>query len=188
VDLSPKMLAIAREKAEAGALEIEWLPGDIRNVRLNRKFDVVISMFAVIGYQTNNQNISDTFETARLHLKSGGLFLFDVWFGPAVLANRPSDRVKIIDQGQSQIIRLAQPDFDLMQQTVVVNYSLLHLQGNVILDRVVESHKMRFFFPQEIAYFLSRSGFRVLKLCPFLFPDRIMTSSDFNLTVLAETV
>ncbi len=40
-------------------------------------------------------------------LEPGGLLMFDVWYGPAVMATRPSDRVKVIPTPDGQIIRLA---------------------------------------------------------------------------------
>ena len=188
VDLSPAMLAIAGEKAQTNGIKVEWQTGDIRTIRLQRTFDAVISMFAVIGYQTENQDVSDAFETARIHLEPGGLVIFDVWFGPAVLTDRPTDRIRIVDQGDTRVIRFSQPEFDLMCHTVSVNYSLLQLREDVILRRVTESHKMRFFFPQELSYFLSQAGFRVLKFCPLLHPDEEMTTSHFNMVVVAQAV
>ena len=48
-------------------------------------------------------------QTARKHLDVGGLFTFDVWFGPSVLSVRPEQRFKVIKTGDdgAKIIRLA---------------------------------------------------------------------------------
>jgi SAM-dependent methyltransferase len=188
VDMSPQMLSIADKKAESSKLSIHWQSGDIRSVRLERVFDTVISMFAVIGYQTENKDVSDAFKTARLHLKPGSLFIFDVWFGPAVLTDRPTDRIKIVDQRNTRIIRLAEPQFDLIKHTVLVKYTLLCLRGDVFLSQITEAHKMRFYFTQELSYFLSQSDFRVVRFCPFLSPDEEISTSHFNLTVVAEAI
>ena len=55
---------------------------------LGRTFDAVIALFHVMSYQTSNQALHAAFQAAARHLAPGGLFLFDVWHGPAVLSQR----------------------------------------------------------------------------------------------------
>ena len=66
------------------------MEGDIREIRLNKRFDTVIALFHVISYQTTNEDVTAAFETARQHLNSGGIFIFDISYGPAVLTERPA--------------------------------------------------------------------------------------------------
>ena len=68
--------------------------GDVCTANLDRSFDAVVSLFHVMSYQTSNQMLRAAFQTAARHLATGGLFLFDVWHGPAVLSQRPSKRIK----------------------------------------------------------------------------------------------
>jgi len=42
------MLDIAKRKSKEANLSIEFIEGDITNINLQKKFDAVISMFAVI--------------------------------------------------------------------------------------------------------------------------------------------
>ncbi len=98
IDLSREMLEISRRKAKERELNIEFIQGDIRNMELNQKFDAVISMFAVISYQITNKDLMSTFKVASRHLKKNGLFIFDTWFGPAVLTQKPSERFKVIEK------------------------------------------------------------------------------------------
>ena len=51
--------------------------GDIRNVKLDRTFDAVLSLFHVMSYQTSNADIKAAMLNAAEHLSSGGLFVFD---------------------------------------------------------------------------------------------------------------
>ena len=59
--------------------------GDITNVNLNKEFDNIISLFHVVSYLTSNYDIKNLFLNANKHLKKGGLFIFDIWYSPAVL-------------------------------------------------------------------------------------------------------
>ena len=147
VDLSRKMLEIGRRKVKKRRLNIEFIQGDIRNIQLNQKFDVVISMFAVMSYQVTNQDLISTFKTAWKHLEKNGLFIFDVWFGPAVLTQKPSDRFEVIEKGNEKIIRLATPVLDILNHTVDVKYKIIRLSKDKVVDEADEVDKMRFLFP-----------------------------------------
>ena len=47
----------------------------------------------------------------------GGLFVFDAWFGPAVLTERPADRYRIVEADGERIVRFAHPELDLLQHS-----------------------------------------------------------------------
>lgn len=193
VDRSETMLSIARQKAAeggeaGGGNRLAFHQADIRTLDLGQTFDASISMFAVISYQVTNDDLLATFQTARRHLNPGGLFAFDVWFGPAVLAERPADRFKILQQGNRRVIRLASPLLDVLKHTVQVNYKVMRLENDRVLDEVSESHLMRFLFPQEIIHYLDEASFRMVKLCPFMELEREATDRDWNVAVIAEAV
>ena len=38
-----------------------------------------------MSYQTSNDDLNATFASARANLKQGGVFIFDCWYGPALL-------------------------------------------------------------------------------------------------------
>jgi len=171
VDRSGDMLANARSKLADFKSHSQTLPmflqGDLRSLDLDRKFDAVLMMFAVLGYQLTNEDILASLKTVRGHLKPGGLFICDVWYGPAVLAIRPSDKVKIIPTDNGKVIRLASGTLDIHHHWATVNYHVLHLQGQRVLSESKESHQVRYFFPQELALFLDHAGMEMLRLSAF---------------------
>ncbi len=185
VDLSQEMLEIGRKKAKERELNIEFIQGDIRNLKLNQKFDAVISMFAVISYQITNEDLISTFKVTLKHLKKNGLFIFDVWFGPAVLSQKPSDRFKVIEKNNERIIRFATPVLDILNHTVNVKYKIIKLSKDKVLDEVDEVHRIRFLFPQEIKLICDMTGFKVLELCPFMNLGKTPTEKDWNITGIA---
>lgn len=185
VDLSSKMLEIARKKAEEQNKKIYFIEADIRNFELERKFDTVISMFAVISYLTENKDIISAFKKAAKHLNKNGIFTFDCWFGPTVLSQKPEKREKIIKQGKERIKRIAVPNLDILNQTVDVNYQLFRGRGEKVLENIQETHKIRFFFPQEIKNFLEQADLQLIRICPFMELDKTPTEKDWNITVIA---
>jgi len=184
VDLSLNMLKAANQKLRPG-VDAQLLQGDVRNVRLRSDFDVVLLMFAVLGYQITNQAVIDTLDTARLHLGDGGLLIFDVWFGPTVLREGAVERVKELARGDDRLIRIARPRQDLIAQTVDVEYQLLELRGGQLLREVRESHVMRFFFAQELALLLEAANLQLVGMCPFLQAGSTIGEHDWNVTVVA---
>lgn len=125
--------------------------GDIRTARLSRQFDVVIALFHVISYQTTNEDVTAAFETVRHHLKPGGIFIFDIWYGPAVLTEHPEVRIKRMVDETIEITRLAEPVLHPNENRVDVHY---HVFVRDLATRAVtelkETHNMRYFFKTEI--------------------------------------
>jgi len=74
VDISGKMLAEARRKNKG----VKFIHGDITNVRLNRKYDLVVCFFDSVNHLSGITALKRLFKTARMHLKEGGFFLFDM--------------------------------------------------------------------------------------------------------------
>jgi SAM-dependent methyltransferase len=190
VDRSQGMLDAARAKAEAGGVELPLHLGDVRNLDLTETFNAVILMFAVMAYQTTNADLSGALNTARRHLEPGGLLLFDTWYGPAVLADPPTDRIKEIAHptDSTRVIRITQPVHDRLAQTVHVEFHVMHLNGNEIISEVREAHGMRYLFPQELTFHLEQAGFKLVRLCPFMNADAEMNDSYWNMAVVAEAV
>ncbi len=120
---SADVLVIAQKKRSNVLIELP--PGDIRTIDLNTRFDVTIAVFALVGYQTTNENLQMALLNAAKHLNEGGLLIIDPWFGPAVIAQKPKHI--FVKQGLAAIMRLVRPRFDMFVHTVSVNASVLML-------------------------------------------------------------
>lgn len=188
VDQSGEMLKEAETKIKAlpsPSIVPQFQQGDIRKFRTGQKFDAVISMFAVMSYMVSNDDLWDAARTAHMHLRPGGLFYFDAWFGPAVLTEKPSDRYKIVKSKGKQIIRFVQSNLSIENQTVEVKYKVLQISNHTVLDEIDETHTMRYFFPQEIIYYLKTAGFSTVSIFPFLNMNRPLSEKDWNFGVVA---
>lgn len=161
IDQSAEMLAVAGKYPSKS--KPTFLQGDIRTFRTSQTFAAAISLFHVISYQTTNEDVVAALSTAAAHLSSGGIFVFDVWYLPAVLTDRPSVRIKRLEDETIKVTRLAEPTLHASQNIVNVNYEvIIETKATGALERLNESHQMRYFSTPEIEFFLARSGFSLL--------------------------
>ncbi|MCU0595769.1 MAG: class I SAM-dependent methyltransferase [Desulfobacterota bacterium] len=158
----------------------------LQSLALGRTFDVVLMMFAVLGYQLTNDDVLAALQTVRNHLKPGGLFICDVWYGPAVLVIRPEDKIKIIPTENGKVIRIASGSLDTYHHLATVNYHILHLSGQAVVSETTEAHLMRYFFPQELNLFMAISGLRLLGVRAFSDLERTPSDTTWNTLVFAE--
>lgn len=189
VDRSLPMLARAKDKASRLGLEIPFVEADIRHVALGGKpFDLALMMFAVLGYQTTNADALAALKAARSHLRLGGAFIFDVWFGPAVLEQKPEKRFRSIPTPGGEILRAVESSVDVLAQVCTVSYELWEIEKDKVAGKSKESHAMRFFFPLELEALLDQAGLRLERLGRFEAPDEAPDSSCWNVVGLARAV
>jgi len=170
VDMSPAMVEAANARTPADVAEqLEFAVGDVRNVRLGKPFDAVISLFHVASYQITNADLGAMFKTAVAHLKPGGVFLFDCWYGPAVLTDRPVVRIKRMYNDDVEVLRIAEPVMHPNENIVDVNYTVLVRQKGVEqVSELRETHRMRYLFAPEVDLLLGQAGMRLVERMEWL--------------------
>lgn len=143
--------------------------GDICTVQLGRRFDAVLSLFHVISYQTTNASLHAVFSRAAEHLQTGGLFVFDFWYSPAVYAQRPSVRVKRMADESIEITRLAEPVIHANENRVNVYYTIFATdRATGAVQTLQETHSMRHFTLPELDFLAEIHGFARLGAEEFL--------------------
>jgi SAM-dependent methyltransferase len=155
VDISSRMLEQAKLSIRNDGAKVSFSLGDARTLALNKKFDVVLSLFHVLGYQNSDEDVLKTFLTAYEHLKPGGLFIYDFWYGPTVLSDGPSTRVLKIKKDHQEILRISEPNMDLENHLCKINYSIFVKEATGLYKRIDELHSMRYFFQDEFMHFES---------------------------------
>jgi len=185
VDRSAAMLAEAERKAEAAGLSggVRFFQEDMTRYELGMRFDAAIMMFAVLGYQTRNEGVLAALRQLRRHLEPGGILVFDAWYGPAVLHQRPAERSSTIPTEDGRIERIASGSLDPLRHVTTVSISLREFEGERLRAETREEHTMRFFFPLELDHLLESSGFSLLRLGAF--PDYHRDPDEGSWNILA---
>jgi SAM-dependent methyltransferase len=160
IELSDGMLSRARE------LQTEYFTcyqGDIRSIKMHRKYDAVLSLFHVMSYQITNSSVQAVFDRASEHLENKGVFIFDFWYTPAVLSLKPVVRVKRINDDQTSVTRIAEPSIYPNENRVDVKYTIyVEDAGGENIRVLTENHPMRHFSIPELNLFAQNSGFELL--------------------------
>ena len=91
------------------------------------------------------------------------MIIFDVWYGPGVLSDKPTLRVKEIEIDNYKLIRIATPVMHEKTNIVDVNYKVLIINKESKETNIVEEvHNMRYFFRPELEFYLKETGFELV--------------------------
>lgn len=193
VDRSDAMIALARSKlsahTDAGVRgRVSYQVGDVVDARVGSGFDAAVMMFAVLGYITDTRRLTALLRNVRSQLRIGGLFVADFWYGPAVLTDRPGDRVRVIEQGSAVTVRATRTTLDTFTQVAKVQFELFNWSSGSQLERTLEVHEMRYFFAQELALLTGGAGLEIVAFCPFLALDGNVDETTWNVALVARAV
>ena len=165
-DMSEAMVAQATDRARsldpAIASRLKFATGDVRHINAGGVHDAAISLFHVASYQTSTADFQRFLATAARHLGPEGRFFFDFWYGPAVVSDPPAIRIKRLGDEQIEVIRLAEPEVHPNENLVLVNYEVLITdRSSGTVTRVLETHRMRYWFLPELKLLLEGAGFQL---------------------------
>src|SRR5689334_19736209 len=102
-------------------------------------------MFTVLGYQLSDADLTASLAGVRLHLKAGGLFIFDIWNGPAVLAQGLGERQLSTTDGPTCITRKSEASLDRSRHLCRVRFELQACEQNDRPQKWEEEHVVRYF-------------------------------------------
>jgi SAM-dependent methyltransferase len=155
--------------------------GDARTFCCGESFSAVISLFHVVSYQTSYEDLVAVFETAAHLLKPGGIFVFDCWYGPGVLSDKPQVRHRALENEKIRIHRIANPVMHTAENIVDVNYTILvHNKADKCDYEINERHQMRYFFNTELELFSQNSGFQIQHSSNWFDHEKLLGFSDWQ--------
>jgi SAM-dependent methyltransferase len=189
-DLSEDMVKQALERAgslpPAVMRKLKFAQGDLRDISDEQTYDSVVALFHVMSYQTTDEDLQSALATAAAHLKPGGNFLFDFWYGPAVLSDSPVVRVKRLEDDRIEVTRLAEPEMYYNENLVLVNYHIFITEKPTrAVSEFRELHRMRYWFLPELRRLLGAAGLR-LSASGLCYADRALGKDTWYGWLMAE--
>jgi len=155
VDLSPFLLKVAEERAQAEGIRVRWLSGDMRQPIAGERFDVILNLFTSLGYFADEADDRKVVGAAAAMLVPGGRFVLELINGERLMA-RFQEREW----------------FTVGQAAVVERRSLDRSTRRMVVERTVTSptetdvnlHAIRLYLGGDVDAMLRDAGFRRVEL------------------------
>jgi len=158
VDISPGMIEMASQKAQAGGIRADFHARDASSFRLGKKFDLAFSLFDSLNYITESAELQQAFYRVSEHLNPGGLFIFDMNTELA-LAGRLFDQTNL--SSRSPVNYVWRSTYDHDSRLCSINMEFVHRQAGAE-RRISIVHYQRAYALAEVEEMLVAAGLQVL--------------------------
>ena len=163
VDITPEMIARARQKAAKQGLSIEWVVADARNFHLQKQFALIYLLENVFQFFLTREGQEAMLTCVREHLLPGGCFLFETRNpNPRNLQHTrylEPQQYNTLDGGR--LVMDEQQHYDPMTQIqhYTRHLTFLHPEGKQEVRRLRVA--LRYVYPQEMEALLYYNGFQI---------------------------
>lgn len=163
-DFSPALLDIARTKAKKEKIDVKFIDGDMRTLKVGY-FDAVITIFNAVGHLTK-AGFEKAIRNIHNNLKDGGLYVFDIFNLKAmtdeVVAGLAMHTHKKI--GNMQIHALQCSSID-KNNGLLTSYDSCIIQKNADKPQSFNNKfSLQIYTANELKQMLSRNSFETLGL------------------------
>lgn len=158
-DLSADMLSVASEKAVSSRVNVNFLRQDMCDIKIKDNFGIILCLCDSINYITDIEGLSSAFKWVYNHLKSCGIFIFDInsayklknIIGSNTFTYNTDDLCYIWDNyiGGDNIVEF---------------YLTFFAKAGELYKRFDEVHAERIYETDEIIDLLKKAGFK--NICP----------------------
>jgi len=150
VDLSPFLLKVAQERAEAAGVNVRWLSGDMRQVIAGERFDIVLNLFTSLGYFADEADDRKVVGAAATMLLPGGRFVVELINGERVMAHFQEREWFTV--GQAAVVE--RRFLDRSTRRMVVERTVTTPK-----DEDVSLHALRLYAQRDVDEMLRAAGF-----------------------------
>lgn len=154
LDIKNGFLGIAKKKNP----ECNYYEGDMINFSLDKKYDIIISLFSSIAYVKTTYNLHKSIRCFYRHLNPSGLLIIEPWFTPdAWIKNKIT--TNNIDKDHIKICRMTKSSREGNISIMDMNYLIgSKTQG---IQYIREEHQMGLFTVDDMKKSFTDNGFNV---------------------------
>ncbi len=152
VDINEDMLEIARKKVP----EADFILGNMKELKLENKFDIIICIFSAIHYNIDCNELKNTLTSFYNHLEDGGVLIYDLSFNTE---NWIEGLVSVdtVVEDQLKIARICQSQ--LTNGIFNANFVFL-VKDNEEFDFEIDEHKLGVFEMDKVSKLMKKIGFQ----------------------------
>ena len=161
IDLSSEMLRLARKKARAEGLNIDFIEGDMMDLRFDSEFDAAICVNQSVMACVSHSDIRSFIVGVKNALKKGGIFVVDFLSEYRI---GESTSKEWVDSEGVKIECIREESYDEIRQ-VMIDKTTYFVTVDGVTRRFEGYGEGRVFYPQEmLCYLKSMGNFKVLGL------------------------
>ena len=154
VDINEGILNVAKNNVKG----VIFKQADMVNFDLNKKFDVIISLFSSIGYVQTYANLEKTIVNFANHLKQGGFVIIEPWFTKSIywvghpgMTTYDGEDIKIARLNSSKI----ENDLSIMDMHYLI------VEKNQDVKYFVDKHELGLFDTDKTLKLMKKAGLKV---------------------------
>ena len=182
-DINSKMLKIAKDKAQEEKVDIRFIKGDMRTLKVG-KFDSVITIFNAVGHLTKS-DFEKAMRNIHRNLKDGGIYIFDINNLSYLLKDNNITTLTIDWLRTSDDTVLRDIQYSTIDKNgILASYTTHYEQPDTRKPKISQSAQtLQVYTAQQLKDMLGRNGFKVLNQYAIDGSKFNETKSDRILTV-----
>lgn len=158
VDLSFDMLTEAENKLRGKGIKGKFVCQDISELDLNKEFDLITCCLDSTNYLIEDEYILSYFKGVHKHLKQEGIFIFDI-NSYYKLSNILGNNIFTYDEEN-----VYYSWENIFEDNIVDMYLTFFLKEGELYRRFDEHHTERAYTTEELENFISKAGFKIVKI------------------------
>jgi ubiquinone/menaquinone biosynthesis C-methylase UbiE len=152
VDINENMLKIAREKV----VEANFVHGDMKQLEIISKFDVIICIFSAIHYNTSYKELECTLTNFYNHMENGGILIYDLSFN----TDNWIEGIVSVDTVVEEELKIARICQSRLENGIFNANFVFLVKDNDEFDFDIDEHKLGVFEIDKVNKIMEKIGFK----------------------------
>ena len=161
VDINENMLKIAREKVP----EANFIHGDMKQLEIRSKYDVIICIFSAIHYNISYKELERTLTNFYNHMKNGGILIYDLSFN----TDNWIEGIVSVDTVVEEELKIARICQSRLENGIFNANFVFLVKDNDEFDFDIDEHKLGVFEIDKVNKIMEKVGFKTYIYGDFTF-------------------
>ena len=161
-DFSPGLLERARKKAAAEGLDLTFVDGDMRSLKVGQ-FDAVITIFNAIGHLVK-PDFEKALQNIHSNLKDGGVYIFDIFNLQAITDDNIADFEMDIENTVNgvKIRKVQHSEVDRENELLTSHDRHTILKNGCEPETYTNSFSLQIYTAEQLQAMLEQTGFEII--------------------------
>jgi len=186
VDISEKMLEIAKGKSKHDDLDVNFILGDMRTSKIGQ-FDAVLTIFNAMGHLTK-EDFEKAIQNIHANLNVGGLYIFDIFNLSYLLEGDNITKLTIDWQKKYDDKTVREIQYStITTDGVLASYDIYHEQVGSEEPKISNAFQtLQVYTAEQLKEMLEGNGFEIVKQCTLDGAESNETQTERIMTIASK--